>query len=172
MTMGIVTVASLAGRVDSAPPVTMTSTLRRTSSAASAGRRSSFPSPYRHSMTIFFPSTYPSSRRPCAEGLDASRIQQKRRPYLGNQSVGFSLAAGPPPFPHTPKSRPGFQQPPPILDFVASRSHPSPLTPVFPLPIACQAAEKLCRSPSTALRTNGGVLRSLRIFRSAEHVEA
>ena len=46
------------------PPVTMTSTLRRTSSAASAGRRSSFPSAYRYSMTMFFPSTYPSSRRP------------------------------------------------------------------------------------------------------------
>src|SRR5262250_855405 len=36
-----------------------------TSSVASAGRRSGFPSAYRHSMTIFFPSTYPSSRRPC-----------------------------------------------------------------------------------------------------------
>ena len=39
------------------PAVTMTSTLRRTSSAASAGRRSSFPSAYRYSMTMFFPST-------------------------------------------------------------------------------------------------------------------
>ena len=43
----------------------MTSTLRLTSSAASAGIRSDFPSPERHSMTMFFPSTYPSSRRPC-----------------------------------------------------------------------------------------------------------
>src|SRR5215475_13302044 len=43
----------------------MTSTLRRTSSDASAGRRSSFPSAYRYSITIFFPSTYPSSLRPC-----------------------------------------------------------------------------------------------------------
>ena len=65
MTMGIVTVASLARRVDIEPPVTITSTLRRTSSAASAGTRSSFPSAYRCSMTMFFPSTYPSSRRPC-----------------------------------------------------------------------------------------------------------
>ena len=65
MTMGIVEVASLAARVAVGPPVTMMSTLRRTSSAASAGRRSSFPSAYRHSMTMFFPSTYPSSRRPC-----------------------------------------------------------------------------------------------------------
>ena len=55
----------LGGAGSSGPPVTMTSTLRRTSSAASAGRRSSFPSADRHSMTMFFPSTYPSSRRPC-----------------------------------------------------------------------------------------------------------
>ena len=64
MTMGIVAVASLAGRVAAGPPETITSTLRRTSSAASAGTRSSFPSAYRDSMTMFFPSTYPSSRRP------------------------------------------------------------------------------------------------------------
>ncbi len=64
MTMGIVEVASLAERVVVRPAETMMSTLRRTSSAASAGRRSSFPSAYRYSMTMFFPSTYPSSRRP------------------------------------------------------------------------------------------------------------
>ena len=64
MTMGIVTVASLAARVTGGLAETMMSTLRRTSSAASAGRRSSFPSAYRHSMTMIFPSTYPSSRRP------------------------------------------------------------------------------------------------------------
>ncbi len=40
--MGIVTVASLAARVTDGAAVTMTSTLRRTSSAASAGKRSSF----------------------------------------------------------------------------------------------------------------------------------
>ena len=57
MTMGIVEVASLAARVAWGPAVTMMSTLRRTSSAASAGRRSNFPSAYRHSMTMFFPST-------------------------------------------------------------------------------------------------------------------
>ena len=34
------------------PPVTRTSTLKRTSSAASAGRRSGFSSAYRYSMTI------------------------------------------------------------------------------------------------------------------------
>ena len=64
MTIGIVEVACLATRVAGPPPVTMTSTLRRTSSAASTGRRSYFPSACRYSMTMFFSSTYPSSRRP------------------------------------------------------------------------------------------------------------
>ena len=64
MTMGIVVVASFAARVTDAPDEKMMSTLRRTSSAASAGSRSSFPSADRHSMTMFFPSTYPSSRKP------------------------------------------------------------------------------------------------------------
>src|SRR5206468_798424 len=64
MTMGIVAVASLAARVGDGPEMTITSNLRRTSSAASAGRRSGFPSAYRYSMTMFFPSTYPRSRRP------------------------------------------------------------------------------------------------------------
>jgi ABC transporter substrate binding protein len=57
MTMGIVTVASLATRVTVGPAETMMSTLSRTSSAASAGRRSSFPSAHRCSMTMLFPST-------------------------------------------------------------------------------------------------------------------
>jgi hypothetical protein len=64
MTMAIVTVASLAERVAPEPAVTMTSTLRRTNWAARSLTRSGFPSPYRHSMTMFFPSSYPSSRRP------------------------------------------------------------------------------------------------------------
>ena len=40
----VLTCLMLAARVGSGPPVTMTSTLRPTSSAASAGRRSNFPS--------------------------------------------------------------------------------------------------------------------------------
>src|SRR5262245_54501571 len=65
MTIGTVAVASLAERVPAEVPVTMTSTLRRTSSAASAGKRSSFPSAYRYSIATSFPSTCPRSRRPC-----------------------------------------------------------------------------------------------------------
>ena len=43
MTIGIVAVASLAARVAVDPTVTITSTLRRTSSAAIARSRSGFP---------------------------------------------------------------------------------------------------------------------------------
>ena len=42
MTMGIVLVASLAARVSAGPAVTMTSTLRRTSSAARCGKAIGF----------------------------------------------------------------------------------------------------------------------------------
>ncbi len=65
ITRGIVLVACRAARVPGLPPVTMTSTLSRTSSAARSGSRSSFPSANRYSMTMFFPSTYPRSRRAC-----------------------------------------------------------------------------------------------------------
>ena len=56
ITMGTVEVACLAGRVAWGPPVTMRSTLRRTNSAASAGRRSNFSFAHRSLMTMFFPS--------------------------------------------------------------------------------------------------------------------
>src|SRR5262249_17253857 len=52
MTMGVVIFTSLQARVTVGPAETMTSTLRRTSSAASAGRRSSFPSAHICSMTM------------------------------------------------------------------------------------------------------------------------
>jgi hypothetical protein len=56
-TMGIVALAFLAAKIALPPGVTMTSTLRRTSSSARSGSRSSFPSAYRYSMKMFFPST-------------------------------------------------------------------------------------------------------------------
>jgi len=56
MTIGIVVVAFLAARIPGVPAVRMTSTLRRTSSAANSGSRSNFPSAQRDSMTRFLPS--------------------------------------------------------------------------------------------------------------------
>src|SRR5262249_10900565 len=85
--MGIVAVACLAGRVAGGPTVTITSTLTYTSSAASAGRRSAFPSADRHSMTMFFPSTYPRSRRPWRNAsVRAERVEGEtgiRNPIRG-----------------------------------------------------------------------------------------
>ena len=57
MTMGIVPVSCLAAPTATVLDVTMMSTLRRTRSAARSRRRSSRPSAYRYSMTMFFPST-------------------------------------------------------------------------------------------------------------------
>ena len=57
ITMGIVLVAFMTGRTSGSPPATtMISTLRRTSSAASSGARSRFPSVYRYSKAMFSPS--------------------------------------------------------------------------------------------------------------------
>ena len=77
------------------PAVTMTSTLRRTSSAASSGRPSSFPSAYRHSMTMFFPSKYPSSRRPCRNASMTARItrRQSHRVRYSNAWIFFGCCA-------------------------------------------------------------------------------
>src|SRR5437773_2841342 len=72
MTMGIVEVACLAVRVDVGPPVTITSTLRRTNSAAISASRPSFPSPYRYSITRLLPSTCPSARSPCRKASSAA----------------------------------------------------------------------------------------------------
>src|SRR5215471_10786372 len=98
MTMGIVLVASLAARVaPPPPPVTITSTFNRTNSAARADRRSSFPSACRYSMTMFFPSTYPSSRRPSwnasVRGASAEGKPPLRYPIRGI-FVGCCASAG------------------------------------------------------------------------------
>ena len=72
MTMGIVRVARLAARDACVTTVTMTSTLSRTNSAARSGSRSNLPSAHRDSMTMFCPTTKPSSRR--ASRKDARKV--------------------------------------------------------------------------------------------------
>ena len=75
-------------RVAVGPPETMMSTLRRTSSAARPGNRSALPSEDRHSMTMFFPSRSPSSRRPCRNASVRPAIAERevalRISYPGN----------------------------------------------------------------------------------------
>ena len=65
ITMGMVVVALLAANAAGVPETTIRSTLRRTRSAASSGRRSGFCSANRYSMVIFFPSIHPSLLSSC-----------------------------------------------------------------------------------------------------------
>lgn len=90
--MGIVPVAFLAAWAPGVPPAeTMTSTFESTSSAASAGSRSAFPSADLYSIVLFRPSIQPSSRKLClnassrclsAEGVFTAR-NPIRRIFLG-----------------------------------------------------------------------------------------
>jgi hypothetical protein len=65
ITMGMVVVAFFATNAGFPPVTTITSTLRRTRSAASSGRRSDFPSANRYPMVIFYPSIHPSLVSSC-----------------------------------------------------------------------------------------------------------
>jgi hypothetical protein len=58
------------------------------------GEAIEFSSAYRHSMTMFFPSTYPSSRSPCRNAPVRSEITEGVV-ALKNPIRGFSLAAAP-----------------------------------------------------------------------------
>ncbi len=78
MTIGIVVVAFLAARIAGDPAVSMTSTLRRTNSAANSGSRSNFPSAQRDSMTRFLPSSSPSHADPPARLPSGQRCWQRR----------------------------------------------------------------------------------------------
>src|SRR5262245_35360398 len=65
ITIGMVVVAFFAANTGAVDVPTMTSTLRRTSSAASSGRRSFFCSANRYSKAMFFPSIQPSLLSSC-----------------------------------------------------------------------------------------------------------
>ena len=94
MTMGIVEVASLAERVDVGPAETMISTLRRTSSAASAGSRSSFPSAESPLNDNVFSLHVAKLAQTLPESFDAGR-EREREYQLGTLSAGLSLTAAP-----------------------------------------------------------------------------
>jgi hypothetical protein len=93
MTMGIVVVACWAARAAGVVEAKITSTLRRTSSAASSGSRSYFPSADRTSMARFWPSTQPRSRSPCrnAAKRGVSRAGD-RYPTRGTFDGGCAVA--------------------------------------------------------------------------------
>src|SRR5262249_3558581 len=96
MMIGIVLVACSAARVGVSPAVTIQSTLRRTSSAASPGRRSGFPSADRYSMAMFLPSMKPSSRSPWRKASSRDDKEEcaavERKPIRGSFSCHCASA--------------------------------------------------------------------------------
>ena len=94
ITMGMVLVAPFAANGVGPPEVTIRSTFRRTSSAASSGSRSRFCSANRYSMVIFFP----QSTQACAalaETPPRGPRYRKQCYYPGNLCGRFSLSAAP-----------------------------------------------------------------------------
>src|SRR5262249_57866229 len=118
-TIGIVLVALLAAATASAV-ATITSTLIWTSSAARAGRRSTLPSTEGRSMTRFWPSLQPASRRPWRNASklpDSGERYPIRATRLGGcagalatppaiHRASTTAAPGPPPLTHPPPPPP------------------------------------------------------------------
>ena len=96
VTMGIVAVAWRAAWAADEPDVTMTSTLSRTSSLASAGSRGPSPSALRASKATVWPSTYPSSRiawrNTFHSGARGARVPDSSSPMRGT-FPGWAWAA-------------------------------------------------------------------------------
>src|SRR5262245_27760861 len=91
MTMGSSLLARWAARTATPLRATITSTLRRTSSAASSPSRSAWPSAYRYSRMIVEPGVHPSSRRPRSKGSrwtagDSAELPGLRIPTRGTRA--------------------------------------------------------------------------------------
>jgi hypothetical protein len=91
MTIGMVAVAVLSALAAGVPPVTMTSTLRSASSAASPGSRSALSSPHLHSSAIVRPLGIAELLQPFDQGFGAKR-KRRRRP--GQQDADPRQLAG------------------------------------------------------------------------------
>jgi hypothetical protein len=87
ITIGIVVVAFFAASTTGAVVTTIRSTLRRTRSAASSGRRSDFCSANQYSMTILFPSIHPRLLSSCRNASKRTAILEavllSRKPMWG-----------------------------------------------------------------------------------------
>src|SRR5215471_7746693 len=99
ITMGMVVVAFFAADADGGAEATIKSTLRRTSSAASSGRRSGFCSANRYSMVIFFPSIHPSLLSSCRKVSMRTALPEalleSRKPMRGTFPGCCALATAP-----------------------------------------------------------------------------
>src|SRR5215471_18258696 len=97
ITIGISRVACFAATAVGVNQVTMTSTLRRTSSAASSGSRLICPSADRNSNRMFCPSIYPRSRSPCRNSRQNSSgliLPITSAPTVGTFGCCASAASG------------------------------------------------------------------------------
>src|SRR5262245_39140422 len=96
ITMGMVVVAFFVANTGAVDVPTMTSTLRRTSSATSSGRRSFFCSANRYSMVIFFPSIQPSLLSSCRNASTRTALPEavllSRKPMRNTFPVCCALA--------------------------------------------------------------------------------
>src|SRR5215831_8938242 len=94
ITIGIVVVAFLAAKDACVTTATITSTWSRTNSAARSGNRENCPSADRYSMRTFWPSMYPSARRPSRKASTPNpRDVGANRPMRYNLVVGFCASA-------------------------------------------------------------------------------
>ena len=100
ITIGMVVVALLAANAAGVPEATIRSTLRRTKSAASSGRRSGFCSANRYSMVIFFPFNPAKLAQLLPERVQEDRAYRKQCYHRGNRCGRFFLPAAPEPQPH------------------------------------------------------------------------
>ena len=167
ITMGIDVVASFVTRVGSGPEVTMTSTLRRISSLASAGRRSSFPSAYRYSRRCSSP---PHIQVPVAPDVTprCGPRQWTVRQHLGIRFGAFSFACCASAFtPHTMNATTIGKSPSHfrflISDFGLSEEKSSPCTqdvPIIFVPNRKSAIQNLKSliTLSALARTLGGIV--------------
>jgi len=97
-TIGMTDVASFAATTVAVPDVAITSTLSRTSSAASSAARSLRPSAQRYSIATVRPSIQPSSRSRCTKAavhwLWTEGVVAPKKPTIGNFACCALAASG------------------------------------------------------------------------------
>ncbi len=96
-TIGMTDVACMAATITAVADVTMTSTLRRTNSAAISAARSERPSAQRYSIAIVRPSIQPSSRNRCTKAATHwpwdEGVPATRNPMVGSLAACCARAA-------------------------------------------------------------------------------
>jgi hypothetical protein len=96
-TMGMTVVVRFAARAAAVPSVTITSTLRRTNSAAISAYRAARPSPQRYFIVTVRPSIQPNSRSRCMNAATSSlrpaSVCAPRKPMVASFPLGCCARA-------------------------------------------------------------------------------